>query len=452
MTSSDNTLERGGIDHAVATTVGIAAKLACSGVFVSGRELADVVTMDIQPLSPLAREVDCRLDVEAGTVVATLRGRSATALYRPGVGATLVIDSSVQALLEQARELPPRAARSAAALLPRGRARDEAALAKAMDAAFDEDAEAPCKHTRALVVLQDGRLLAERYAQGFSRETPILGWSASKSVLGALVGALVTDGRLDLDAPINAPEWRSHDDPRRKITVDQLMRMSSGLSFDEPYVPGSDSTTMLFARGDMASYAASLPLAAEPGRVWLYSSGSTNLLSRALMDAVGGTMAACQDYAWTRLFEPAGMLSAVFEPDTRGVIVGSSYLYATALDWARFGKLHLDDGIAGGRRILSSEWIRYVQAPAPATPGGEYGGHFLRNGVSDPIAQTLKYPDLPADMYFAGGFGFQIVAIFPSHRAVIVRLGWTLSDAFDLNRTFAAILAAIEPSNSAGPG
>ena len=301
------------------------------------------------------------------------------------------------------------------------------------------------------VVLQDGRLVAERYAPGFSPDTPMLGWSASKSVLGALVGALVDDGRLALDAPVLAPEWAAPDDPRREITVDHLLRMSSGLAFDEPYVPGSDSTTMLFERGDMAAYAAAKPLAAPPGRVWSYASGTTNLLSRTALLAAGGTMAACQKYAWERLFEPAGMTSAVFEPDARGVMVGSSYFYATARDWARFGQLHLDDGVSEGRRVLSRAWIDHVRAPAPAAPLGEYGGHFRLNGRAAPGSPARAFPDLPADMYFARGFGLQVVAVFPARRAVIVRLGWTLDDdAFDMNREFADLLASLEPARAAG--
>ncbi len=448
--SSETESERDGGSSVAAMTAGMAAKLACSGVFLSGRGLAEVVAEDIRPLTPLAGDLEFKLDRAAGVVVARLHGASATALFRPGVGATLAVDGDLPALIRQADGLDLARRRG-----PRGfeaaPARDPAALERALDAAFAEAPARPGKQTRAVVVLQDGRLVAERYAPGFSPDTPMLGWSASKSVLGALVGALVDDGRLALDAPVLAPEWAAPDDPRREITVDHLLRMSSGLAFDEPYVPGSDSTTMLFERGDMAAYAAAKPLAAPPGRVWSYASGTTNLLSRTALLAAGGTMAACQKYAWERLFEPAGMTSAVFEPDARGVMVGSSYFYATARDWARFGQLHLDDGVSEGRRVLSRAWIDHVRAPAPAAPLGEYGGHFRLNGRAVPGSPARAFPDLPADMYFARGFGLQVVAVFPARRAVIVRLGWTLDDdAFDMNREFADLLASLEPARAAG--
>ena len=435
-----------------AMAAGVAAKLACSGVFVSGRTLTDVVKADIERLSPLTRVVDYSLDQEAGTVTAIIQGVARTALYRPGVGATLMVDTDMQTLRRQADGLATTPRARGEGVWPAGEAIDPtplpgvdvAALGRALDAAFAEEAPEGGKDTRAMVVVQDGRIVAERYAPGFDKDTPLLGWSASKSALATLVGALVTDGRLDLDATALAPEWWSPDDPRRSITLDQLLRMSSGLSFSEPYYPGADSTVMLFERGDMAGFAASKPLEAPPGRLWSYSSGTTNLVSRIVMLAVGGTMAAYQRYARERLFEPAGMASAVFEPDPQGVIVGSSYLYATARDWARFGLLYLNGGELGGRRILSRAWVDYVRTPAPSAPLAEYGAHFRLNGFEAAGSSKRVYPNLPHDIYLARGHFRQIVAIVPSRSAVIVRLGWTPDDdGFDMDRHFSEILAAL---------
>jgi CubicO group peptidase (beta-lactamase class C family) len=219
--------------------------------------------------------------------------------------------------------------------------------------------------------------------------------------------------------------------------------MSSSLAFSEPYVPGADSTTMLFQTGDMAAFAASKPLAAKPGTVWAYSSGTSNILSRIVLQSVGGTAAAMQTYARTRLFEPAGIYSAIFEPDATGALVGSSYLYATARDWARFGLLYLNNGNANGRQILSPDWVSFVHTPAPADACGGYGAQFWLNGLAKD-GQTRQLPDLPADLYAARGHNQEIVMIVPSRKVVIVRLGWTTDGTnIDENRHFAAILSAI---------
>lgn len=426
--------------------VAVAAKLACSGVFVSGRQLDEVVRRDLVRLSPLMRSLDYRLDPDRGTVTATQGGVSATALYRPGVGATLFHQTSEDELLAQAASLPAPRPR------PRGPwpAGDDTgpaetpALERALDELFGDETADGEMDTRAVVVVSDGALVAERYAPGFGRDTRLLGWSASKSVLGTLVGLLIDDGRLALHAPAPVAEWRAPGDSRGAITLNHLLQMSSGLKFDEPYEPGADSTVMLFERDDMGAYAAASPLLDPPGAVWCYSSGTTNLLARIVLETVGGDMAAVQTFARTRLFEPAGMASAVFEPDARGSVVGSSYLYATARDWARFGQLYLDGGVSSGNRILSREWVDYVQQPVPASELREYGAHFRLNPLREPGGQAREYPNLPPDMYLARGHNRQIVAIMPSHGVVIVRLGWTINDlAFDLDRHFSAILRAL---------
>lgn len=426
--------------------VGLAAKLACSGVFVSGRAFDEVVERDIARLGSLTRGLDYRLDLERGAVTVRNGDASATALFRSGVGATLFHETSEADLRSQVAGLAA----------PRPRAHGpwpggddteptaNAALERALDDLFADETPLGEMDTRAVVVVSDGELVAERYGAGFDRDTRLLGWSASKSVLGTLVGILVDDGLLDLHAPAPVAEWRAPGDPRGQITLHHLLQMSSGLKFDEPYDPGADSTVMLFARDDMGAYAASKPLIAPPGTVWNYSSGTTNLLARIVKETVGGDLAAAQTFARNRLFEPAGMASAVFEPDASGSMIGSSYLYATARDWARFGQLYLDRGVVNGRRILSPEWVEYVQEPAPGSDLREYGAHFRLNPLLEPGGEAREHPNLPHDMYLARGHNRQIVAIMPSQGVVIVRLGWTLKELpFDLDRHFSAILRAL---------
>jgi CubicO group peptidase (beta-lactamase class C family) len=435
---------------ALPMAAGVAAKLACSGVFVSARPLADVVSKDIERLSPLTRDINYNLDVEHSTITATKAGVTRTALYRSGIGCTLVVDTDVATLRQQMTGVAMSALPTQRGAWPfgddvdLGRSSpdiDEAALRRAMDAIFADDTQDQAIDTRALLVVHDGRIVAERYAPGFSKDTRFLGWSASKSVLATLVGTLVTDGKLRLEDPAPVPEWR--DDARREITLNQLMQMSSGLNFAEPYVPGSDSTTMLFLKGDMAGFAAAKALAHKPGTSWSYSSGTSNILARIVQQSVGGSLPAMTQYARQRLFEPAGMLSAVFEPDAMGVFVGSSYFYATARDWARFGLLYLNGGTINGRKLLSPSFVSYVQKPAPANQRGGYGAQFWLNGF-EPDSKVREFPALPEDTYMARGHNRQTIAIIPSRKVVIVRLGWTIDNyTFDANKHFAAILAAL---------
>jgi CubicO group peptidase (beta-lactamase class C family) len=435
---------------------GISAKIACSGVFVAGRPLDKVIADDVLRLSPATKGVEYKLDKAAGTVTASLGGVTRTALYREGFGCTLDSGTTVEALRAQAKGVkapPPMVQRPG--LWPEGDAVefkrktpevDQAALAAALDNAFAEPGPGRHVDTRAVLVVYDGRLVAERYAEGYDQNTRFLGWSASKSIMASLIGTLVTDGKLKLSDPAPVAEWKGPGDPRGAITLDNLMKMSSGLSFAEPYDPGSDSTVMLFSQGDMGGYAASQPLEYRPGTKWYYSSGTSNILSRIVRQTLGVDAAGFQAYARERLFGPAGMTSAVFEPDASGDPVGSSYFYATGRDWARFGLLYMNRGVIGGRTVLSPSFVDYVQQPTSADPTAGYGGQFWLNGLKKTSSGERLFPDLPADTYLAQGHNNQHVAIIASRRLVIVRLGWT-EDAvgYDVNARFGPIVKAFGP-------
>jgi len=436
----------------------VAAQIACAGIFVSGRTEADVLRDDVHALAPFARAVTLSVDRKRRTVVAAAPGATTrTALYRPVVGCTLLTGKTpVAALDAQVARLRPARVRAdnGVRLMPGAQIRpvaiDRAALDAAVARAFDEQNKDGYPDTRAILVVQHGAIVAERYAPGFDRDTRLLGWSATKSITAALIGLLVDDGTLQLDAPAPVPEWQGAGDPRTAITLRQLLNMASGLTFNESYEPGSDSLQMLFAANDMAAYAASRPLQHAPGTTWSYSSGTSNILSGIVFRATGGTLEGVTRFARTRLFEPAGMRSALIEPDEAGVPVGSSYGYATARDWARFGQLFLDRGKAGGKQILSPGWIDFVRAPTTAAPRPLYGGQFWLNRGDESGARKRMFADLPTDTFMALGHNEQIVAIIPSLDAVVVRLGWTPEGVdFDSNRYIGAIAAALEPGAAA---
>lgn len=430
--------------NAPAVGAGYAAEMMCGGVFVMGRDPDRVLSDDILPVNPLLKYADVKVDRAGAKVTASLfRLASRTALYRPGLGCTLVGREGEAALRAQGQGVVLMEMRERPVPWPAGdlvQTQESPALAKALDAAFADGSD-----TRALLVVQDGRLVAERYAPGFSKDTRFLGWSMAKGITSALIGTLAEQGKADLDAPAPVPEWKDAADGRRSITLRQLLSMTSGLHFTETYLPGDDSTAMLYRQDDMAAYAATRRLDHRPGSEWNYSSGSTDIVSHLLFAATGGTAAGAYNYMRTHLFEPAGMTSAVLEPDATGSPVGSSYLYMTARDWARFGQLYIGDGQAGWQKLFSKDWAAQSRRPALLAGGRAvaYGLQFWLNSDGTDGAK-LRLPDCPADLFMAEGHNGQVVAIIPSERAVLVRLGWTTGDAhFDTNGRFVAILDAL---------
>ncbi|MES2059360.1 MAG: serine hydrolase [Pseudomonadota bacterium] len=433
----------------------VSAQIACAGIFVTGRAEADVLRDDVHALAPFTKAVTLAVDRKDRTVTASAPGAvTRTALYRPAVGCTLLTGKTGRDTLDrQSAGLAPLTSQSSKPW-PLGDAQpkgagpkvDKAVLDKAVNQAFVEQNKDGYPDTRAIVVVQGGRIVAEQYAPGFDRNSELLGWSASKSIAGTLIGLLVDDGVLKLDAPAPVPEWQGAGDPRGKITLRQLLAMSSGLRFVESYEPGNDSINMLFAAPDMGALAASLPQDKAPGSVWSYSSGTTNILSRIVFTATGGSLEAVTRFARKRLFEPVGMTSTLIEPDESGVPVGSSYAYGTARDWARFGQLYLNGGMVGKKRLLSQAWIDFVRTPTAAAPRPFYSGQFWLNRGDDAGEHRRLFKDLPLDTFMAMGHNYQMVAVIPSRDAVIVRLGWTPEgQAFDYNKYLSRIVAALAP-------
>jgi len=414
------------------------------------------VKNDILRLSPLTKWNSYKVDEANKSVSVTALGlKTRTAVYRPGIGCTLLVNNTADELRAQAKGIPETPASDSPDAWPKGdtvdltnlpAGVDRAALDKAVEDSFTDETPAKEIDTRAIVVVYDGHIVAERYAPGYDKNTRFLGWSESKSMTSTLIGTLIASGKLKLDAPAPVAEWKGKDDKRGTITLRNLLNMSSGLAFQEPYDPGSDSTQMLFQEHDMAAYAASKPLAHDPGTFWSYSSGTANILSRIAFQKSGGTLASYEAYARAHVFDPAGITSAMFEPDESGNFVGSSYLYMNARDWARFGLIYLNKGTINGNRIVPESYVDFVCTAAPHSLGW-YGGQFWLNGFDLKNPKVRAFPHLPADMCAAEGHNDEFTAIFPSYKAVIVRLGWTVTDGgFNRDKHFAAILAAL-PKN-----
>lgn len=405
---------------------GYAAKVACSAVFVSGRSLDSVLRDELRNDHPIARivlSVDPQHQAVDASVTPLFKRR---AIYRPGLGCTLLSESTEAKLRAQGN--PPASPPAPAAsdkFWPEGdrAAAVDPALQKRLDEvltwAFAETDPAHPRRTRAVVIIRDGQLVAERYAEGFHANTPLQGWSMAKSITNALFGILVRQGKLQVTAPAPVPEWQG--DARKQITIDQLLRMSSGLAFGEEYGGLlSDVTRMLFLEPSAGHYAASLPLAAQPDTVWAYSSGTTNILSRIVRETLGGSLTDYWQFPRKELFDRIGARTVILEPDASGVFVGSSFDYATARDWARLGLFYLNDGVWNGERILPEGWVRYSVTPTPASPDGNYGAQIWLNAGR---GGKRPFERVPADLYYFSGFEGQSVAVIPSLRLVAVRLG-----------------------------
>jgi CubicO group peptidase (beta-lactamase class C family) len=290
--------------------------------------------------------------------------------------------------------------------------------------------DAPHGVSLALVAMHRGAVVFERYGVQpdtvfgpggpVTADTTLISWSMAKSVTHAAVGILVGDGLLDLDESAAVEAWQGT--PKEAITIQHLLDMRPGLEWIEDYVDDSVShcLEMLYgsANDDMAAYAAALPLIHEPGTVWNYSSGTTNIVCRIIGDIVGGGREGMETFLNTRLFEPTGMRSAIPKFDTHGTFVGSSYLYATALDFARFGELYRNDGMVAGRRILPEGWSNHARTFVARDPddGFGYGSHWW------------LWPDLPGSMACHGYEG-QYTVVVPDHELVLVHLGKCPADS-----------------------
>ncbi|TGQ42633.1 serine hydrolase [Mesorhizobium sp. M00.F.Ca.ET.216.01.1.1] len=401
---------------------GYSAKIICSNVFLAGRDANEVLAVDVQaPGHPLLRLMKVSVDKEKGTVSAGLFGvlGKSVAVVRDGLGCTSVPDgNTVAAKALVAAALPP--APPLDALWPEGDKVDASQnpeIAKVLD-----DPAWTGTGMRAVVVVKNGRIVAERYSDGFSEMTPLLGWSMTKTVNAAIIGTLVKDGKMAMTNQGLFGPWKA--DGRAAISLADMMAMSSGLEFNEDYGDVADVTRMLYLEPDMAGFAESKPLTGDVGKVFSYSSGTAVMLSRLWQDAIGDKDKAL---AWPRtaLFDPLGMQSAVLETDEQGTYVGSSYLYATARDWARFGQFLLQGGVWNGKEILPAGFVDWMRSQAPASKVYGKGQLWIEGPGDEESPGAGVAAGLPKDIYWMEGHDGQTVAIVPSEQLVVVRLGLT---------------------------
>lgn len=436
---------------------GYSAQDLCTRVNVSGddytRVRRDYVAPKVEPL-PLVWDIEVLegrwVDVHTGL---PLLANHRIAVYREGLGCTVVTgQSAAEKLLEEDFE-PVTAPARRDGPWPYGEDRverhrllhDQAeVIQRHSDSIFREhSADADEKHhTMALAIAMDGHLVFEHYANGYHREQPQLGWSMTKSVTGLIAGLMITDGLISLDEPVGLAQWEGS--AKAGITWRQLLNMAPGLVWNEGYGGESHVTEMLFSQEDQAAWAASLPLEAEPGTVFNYSTGTAGIAMLAMKEKLGGVQP-LYDYYQSRLFAPLGIRNGLIEPDAAGTPVGGSRGVLRPVDWLRLGQLVADHGVWRGERLISEKFMDFMVAASPAAE--EYGGSIWRQ-PSDMIPAELR-ERLPDDLvWFAGHMG-QFNVIVPSENLVVLRMGVAFDKPAARAKVFALTADLLEAGGTA---
>ena len=421
---------------------GFSSKSIASGHFLDNRSLETIEQgdNDIDKIDWATNEIN-----EAGKfVTSTVHGlKERKAIYREGLGATLINDDFD---VSKPYEVPKRTKANNNLPYPYGNLEPKACLPNGMDTLFSnidynklQKAVANAfdkkgvknKRTRSVIVIYKDKIIAEKYADGFTKNSKLLGWSMTKSLTATYFGILQHQGKIDIMKPAPIEEWKN--DERSKITINDLLHMNSGLEWEENYNKISDVTKMLFQAKDMTQSQIDKPLVGKPNNTWNYSSGTTNLLSGILRKQFK-THQEYLDFWYSALIDKIGMNSMIIETDMAGNFVGSSYSWATTRDWAKFGLLYLHKGNWNGEQLFNTSWANYVATPTN-TSNGQYGAHFWLNANGN-------FPDVPKDFYRCSGYQGQIVAIIPSYDLVVVRMG--LSEDFDLNGFLREVIVSLK--------
>lgn len=414
---------------------GYAAKNMASNVFIADRTVKNINTVDNNV--PLIKLADSKVDESSKSATSSVFGlMTRKAVYRDGLGAVLINDDydPTKFTLKPKRDFT-----KTGLPFPYGDKKqkdtvfttiDYTALQKAIDKGFSNP---DVQKTRSTIVIYKDQIIAEQYAGSFTKNTKILGWSMTKSIVSTLYGILQCNGKLNVTQLAPIAEWQNDD--RKNITYNHLLRMQSGLEWDENYTEISDATKMLFLESDMSLVQQNKEMIAQPTEIWNYSSGTSNLLS-GLLKKYFNTHQEYLDFPYTSLIDKIGMHSMLIEADMVGNYVGSSYSWATTRDWAKFGLLYLHKGSWNGEIIFDANWVDYVAKPT-AHSDGTYGGHFWLNAEG-------RFPDVPKDMYYASGYQGQYVFIIPSKDLVVVRTGLATYPIFDLNGFLGGITNAVK--------
>lgn len=418
---------------------GFAAKNAASAIFLTTRSLESIKSGDVGffPINLASIEVDQK----EKSVTSSLFGlKERKAVFREGLGSVVIGTKNLE---DSNLLVPNRFQNKTNRPFPYGDLEqkdsvlsevDYENLQQVVDGLFDKDGEED-KKTRTLVVVYKDQIISEKYADGFDKDTPMHGWSMTKSIASTIYGVLQTQGKIDIHSTTGLEQWQNDD--RKNITYSNLLQMNSGLEWVESYFsPLSDATPMLYLAEDMGASQIDKPLAGEPNESWYYSSGTTNLLSGPLLKAKFKDQQEYLDFWYRELLDKIGMHSAIVETDLSGTYIGSSYAFANTRDWAKFGLLYLKQGNWNGEQILDSSWVKYASSPTN-TSEGRYGAQFWLNAGG-------HFPDAPKDMYSCNGFQGQYVFIIPSRDLVIVRTGLIKEPKFDVNGMIRDIISCID--------
>jgi len=416
---------------------GFSSKSVTSGHFLDNRSLETIEQgdNDIDKIDWATNEIN---DAERFVTSKVYGLKERKAIYREGLGATLINDDFD---ISKPYNVPKRNKINNNLPFPYGNLEpkdtvfsniDYVKLKAVVENAFDKKGQKD-KRTRSVIVIYKNKIIAEKYADGFNKNSRILGWSMTKSITGTLFGILQKQGKFDIMKPAPIKEWAT--DERSKITTNDLLHMNSGLEWEENYSKICDATKMLFIEEDMTKSQINKPLVGKPNNTWNYSSGTTNLLSGILRKQFK-THQEYLDFWYSNLLDKIGMNSAIVETDMAGNFVGSSYGWATTRDWAKFGLLYLHKGNWNGEQIFDESWAKYVATPTN-TSNGQYGAQFWLNVGG-------RFPNAPKDMFYASGYQGQMVAIFPSHDLVIVRMGLKEDPEFDFNGLLSGIVGSLK--------
>jgi len=402
---------------------GYSAKDVCSGIFIANRSLESLQNNDIN--YSFMSKTSIKVDKDEKSVTASIFGLfPRKAIYRGALGCCITKGFNEDELRQQAFKRPTiKNIPLDTAINGIKSEIDFKLLNTALDSVFEGE-----ERTRGVVILYKNKLIAERYGDGFSQSTPLLGWSMNKSIVNAMVGIMKMQNRLDLKDKALFEEWKN--DERKNIALNDLMHMSSGLDWNEGYGGLSDVTKMLYKTGTASGYAIAKQFSVKPDSTWIYSSGTSNIISQYLRNKINND-AEYHNFPYLELFKKIGASSFYYETDAEGTFVGSSFGYATTRDWAKFGLLYLNDGIANGERILPEGWAEYSYTSAKAS-NGQYGAQFWLNADSE------------IDEFMCIGHHGQMVSIIPSKDLVIVRLGLSINKRFNTNKFIQNIVSSIK--------
>jgi len=427
--------------HIPSNAAGVVAQTVCSAKYVAGRDLPtdELVAQDVTPQSPILAVVSTEVDDASKTVTSKFLGLfPRTSALQTGRGCVLdaPADPAAQPYVPAPRD--PAAWPAGDGTQTVGGV-DTGTLEQVVDDAFAGSDDPMGLAARGIAVVQDGKLVLLQDGAGIQENTALLGWSMTKTVTGMLAYKKLTEAGIDVETPVvqafpegRAPSWVAEwaKDDRKDVTIADLMFMRSGLALGEGYGPTGDVVQMLYGEPDMSTWAAQHPLDHAPATYWEYLSASTNILA-AVVKAQFATDQEYVDYAYSQLFEPLGLTTATLSTDASGTWVGSSYLWASTADWARLGQLMLDDGQWQGEQIIPAGWWKLAGTPAmPTGEGHGYGAQTWIPGAADG-GECAATPDYPKDALLMEGHYGQVVAMIPSKKAVIVRLGWSVIPDFD---------------------